>query len=274
LEHHKNYWDGVARRTPVGQDYDDLLAQHYKQSHLDLILGWIDFSNKQTVLKTDLFAEARCPTRSFSWEILKLNDEFIGIDISSEISQEAKKTAAMFSLNQFSHWATCDVRSLPFRENSFDVIISDSTLDHYNQSSDIMVALKELFRTLKPGGTLCITMDNKTNLTEPLFRLWILTGLAPFYIGKTYSMRQLREAVEKTGLEVMDYCTLIHNPRFFTKVMISMLRRIFPKQCERWIKRRFDFFDSLGDKKTKYLTAQFIAVKAIKRANNSGQLFV
>jgi ubiquinone/menaquinone biosynthesis C-methylase UbiE len=263
MEHNDHYWDEVAQKTPVGQDYDELLANHYKQSHLRLFTKWIDFSQSHSLLKTDLFAEARCPSRSFSWDLMKLNGGLTGIDISGEICQEARNHALNYSKNP-SHFITCDVRSIPFQDGSFDVIISDSTLDHYKNTKDIKVALKELSRTLKPGGTLCITLDNKTNFTEPLFRLWILLGFAPFYIGKTYSIKQLKRAIQETGLEITDCQGLIHNPRFFTKLMISILRRLFPKDCENWMNKSFNYFDSLESKKSRYLTAQFIAVRAVK----------
>ena len=119
-------------------------------------------------------------------------------------------------------------------------------------------------RTLKPGGTLIITLDNGSNFTEPLFRLWIRLGLAPFFIGQTYSIRELRQALVRIGMQIIDETAIIHNPRFFTKLIVAMLRRIFPKQCDRWTEAMLKYFDSLEHKITKYFTAQFIAVKATK----------
>jgi SAM-dependent methyltransferase len=251
--------------VPVGQDFDILLANQYRSAHLNLINGWIDLSKKTSVLKTDLFAEAMCPTRSFFWGLLKLNPEITGMDISPEICLKAKQMSLTNCAAARPEFSACDLRYLPFENSSFDVVISDSTLDHYRDKKEIKAALKELVRVLKPGGALIVTMDNKTNITEPLFRLWIAVGLSPFYIGKTYSMKELKKAVEQLGLNIDDSQTLLHNPRFFTKLIISILRRAAPGKCEKWTIRLLNYFDSLGSKNTRFLTAQFIAVKAVKK---------
>ena len=77
------YWDIKVRKTPVGQDYDALLAEHYQRTHMNLLARWAHFTNGQAILKTDLFAEAVCPSRSFLWGILRLGGNLIGIDIST-----------------------------------------------------------------------------------------------------------------------------------------------------------------------------------------------
>ena len=264
MVHNSNYWNSIAEKIPKGQDYDVLLAEHYRISHLNLLTRWIDFSKQQKILKTDLFAEALCPERSFVWEILKTPCDFTGIDISPDICQKAGEMASILVPGSFPVLISCDLRKLPFADNSYDVIISDSSLDHYSNSSDIEVAIRELFRILKPGGSLVITMDNKTNLTEPLFRIWILLNLAPFFIGKTYSMQELKRSLENNGFEVLDSAPLIHNPRFFSKFFANTLRRYFPDKCEFLIRKQLGFYDSLDNKLTKYLTAQFVAAKAKK----------
>jgi ubiquinone/menaquinone biosynthesis C-methylase UbiE len=267
LDHNYDYWDNIARKTPVGQDYDSLLAEHYRRAHLDLISGWTVLSAQQAVLKTDLFAEAKCPSRSFSWEILRRCNHVIGIDISPEICLQAEQRSTNLIPGKSLDCVSCDLRKLPFTDGTFDLIISDSTLDHYKVKQDIIIALRELKRVLKPGGTMIITMDNGSNFTEPLFRLWIFLGLAPFYIGKTYRMKELQKALTGIGLEIVNTDYLIHNPRFFTKLIIAIFRRISPRKCERWIKRSLSFFDGLNKRSTRSLTAQYIAVKPVKPLN-------
>jgi SAM-dependent methyltransferase len=259
-----SYWDSIARKIPIGQDYDKLLAEHYRRAHLSLISGWTVLSSHLSVLKTDLFAEAVCPSRSFTWEILKACGSITGIDISSQICEQAAQTSANLLPGHTLTCVTCDLRQMPFAGDSFDIIISDSTLDHYKCKKDIEIALKELIRVLKPGGTIVVTMDNKTNFTEPLFRLWIILGMAPFFIGKTFSMRELKKAISGNGLEISDSDYLIHNPRFFTKLMISIFRRVSPRKSDGWINRALRFFDSLNNRATRSLTGQFIAVKVVK----------
>jgi ubiquinone/menaquinone biosynthesis C-methylase UbiE len=261
--HKANYWGQVANKMANGQKFDEFLAEEYRRNHLKLLTRWTDVTTSQRILKTDLFAEALCPSRAFLCDILKINRNLIGIDISAEITSQAKARRAQCTTNS-AEYINCDVRHLPFVSNSFDLIISDSTLDHFRHENEIVTALSELSRILKPGGTLVITMDNKGNITEPLFRLWISFGLAPFFIGKTYSIRELKHALTAVGLFITDTTAIIHYPRFLTKMGIRLFRKISPSRFDQLIRRGLDLFDSLENNKTKYLTALFIAAKAVK----------
>jgi ubiquinone/menaquinone biosynthesis C-methylase UbiE len=258
------YWGQVAGKLVNGQVFDELLAEQYRRVHLALLAKWTDSISDQTVLKTDLFAEAMCTSRAFLWDILQRKSNVIAIDISAEISSKAKTKTTHYTPNTPAEYITCDVRQLPFANNSFDLIVSDSTLDHFLHKNEIVTALSDLARILKPSGTLIITMDNKGNITEPLFRLWIRLGLAPFFIGKTYSIRELKRAMAEVGLCIKDTTAIIHNPRFFTKLIVTIIRRIEPARINKLINRLLNFLDSFENKKTKYLTAQFIAAKAMK----------
>lgn len=258
------YWDQTLKKLANGQKFDELLAEQYRLNYLNLIERWADLSSSKVILKTDLFAEALCTHRAFSGDMSKANANVVGIDVSSEIVHRAMTIAMQYASNSPLRYAICDVRCLPFNTNSFDLIISDSTLDHFRKKGDIITALNEFSRVLKPGGILVITMDNKTNLFEPFFRLWILFGLAPFYSGYTYSIKELKEALVKAGLNVTDTTSIIHNPRFFTRIMITLLRKVMPATFDNRIRKHLLFLDSLEYRKTKYLTAQFIAARAIK----------
>lgn len=257
------YWGRIAKKIKVGQDFDQLLAEQYRRVHLDLLTSWADITNGQIILKTDLFAEAMCPSRAFLWDVLKTNNNIIGIDVSVEIVSRAKVRAEQCAAIP-AEYINCDLRRLPFTSNSFDIIISDSSLDHFNDKSEIATALSELSRVLKPGGTLIITLDNRDNLTEPFFRLWIWLGLAPFFIGRTYTIKELKQALDRVGLYVINSTAIIHNPRFFTKKVINFLRKVETTRFNYWIRRGLVFLDSLENRKTRYLTAQFIAAKAVK----------
>lgn len=61
-----------------------------------------------------------------------------------------------------------DGRMLPFPSSTFDVVLSTSTLDHFDERGEITVALTELARVLRPDGRLFVTPDNPAN---PLLRV-------------------------------------------------------------------------------------------------------
>jgi len=261
------YWDQIADNLAKRYEFGEPLAEQYRRVHFNLIERWVDLKSIRRILKTDLFAEGLDPSRAFLWDVMKNNSDVVGIDISPGITSRAKTVTAKYAPISPAKYLACDVRHLPFASNTFDLIISDSTLDHFHNENEIIKALFELSRVLKPGGTLFITMDNKSNITEPLFRLWIFFRLSYFFIGKTYSVNELKAALSEAGLRVTDTTAIIHNPRFFARRLISLLHKGNPSRFNRFLRRVLIAFDGLEGWKTKYLTAQFIAAKAIKPSN-------
>lgn len=67
-------------------------------------------------------------------------------------------------------WSAADALQLPFENNSFDAIVSGFLMRNVG---DIQQALKEQYRTLKPGGRVVIldTTKPKRNLLSPL--IWL-----------------------------------------------------------------------------------------------------
>lgn len=258
------YWNSISSELPEGENYDVLLAEHYGRAHLRLIQKWLGSKASGLILKTDLFAEGISPSRAFLWDILKNGNSVVGIDISIDIVSRTISNTRRILPGTLLHGIACDLRQLPFSSNSFDAIISDSSLDHFHNKSDITTSINELSRVIKPKGIIIITMDNKHNFTEPLFRLWIWLKLSPFFIGKTISLRKLKKSLCSAGLQVTDTAAIIHNPRFFTKLIIKLLRRTGGSKNDKIISALLALFDKLENTRTKYLTAQFIAVRAVK----------
>jgi SAM-dependent methyltransferase len=54
-----------------------------------------------------------------------------------------------------------DAQSLPFADNSFDILVSCETIEHLPQ---VQSALAEMFRVTRPGGRLFLTTPNYFNL--------------------------------------------------------------------------------------------------------------
>src|SRR5262249_61400915 len=92
-----------------------------------------------------------------------------------------------------------DVPSLPFRANAFDVIVSNSTLDHFPDARHIDDTLAELYRVLKPGGTLVVTLDNPQSLSMLVGAFKRMLRPDPFFLGSTLSRRRLATALGKIG---------------------------------------------------------------------------
>lgn len=107
------------------------------------------------VLKTDVFEDAYGPDHLLP-SLFPDARTRIGLDWAHSVVHHAR-----------ARWPTepiaflvGDVRRLPVRPGSIDVIYSNSTLDHFGSAAEFRSALKELADALVPGGRLIITVDN------------------------------------------------------------------------------------------------------------------
>lgn len=259
-------WDLTAERYRGGKFMDPLLAQQFRRVHLHLCRTWAPDVENPRVLKTDVFGEATCPPRAFSWDIGS-PDNLVSVDISFDLTRTAHENAAQLGYGSATY-VTGDARTLPFADDSFDLVVSDSTLDHFHASTDIGQGIRELARVLRPGGVLIITLDNPTNIAEPLFRAWIAAGRSPYFIGKTLSARALQHAMRRAGLEVTHSTGIIHNPRFFAKASMRLLRQAQPPYYETIAEQMIRAHDSLERLPTRLFTAQFVAARGVKTATD------
>lgn len=262
------YWDGVAMRWATMSYTNELLAEHKRKTYLSLVAKWAKITSSQRILKTDLFEEA-FDSEQFSFDLAEFNNNILGIDISREMVRRAKGNARQYGVT--GEYLCGDVRQLPFRNNSINLVISNSTLDHFPDESSIIAALQELQRVLCVGGTLILTIDNKDNLTYPPYvftRIWMRLGLAPYFIGKTMSPKELRHALEESGFSVEEITAIFHYPHPDALVRGSerFLRWLGKGKFDNAIREILNFLDKLETKRTKYLTGRYIAVKAVKVA--------
>jgi len=262
------HWDRISKKWPQKGYSNELLAEHKRKTHLSLIARWADLSRNQRILKTDLFEEANGPDQ-FLFDLARANNDVIGIDVSSEMAGQARRQARHYRVDA-GNYLCCDVRRLPFRDNSLDLVISNSTLDHFPNEADIIIALRELRRVLRDGGNLILTLDNKNNLTYPpyiLMRLWMRLGLAPYFIGKTLSLARLKQALEDMGFNVEESTAIFHypHPDGVVRFLERALRKLSCGRLDNAIRRWLASLDRLETKRTRYLTGRYIAVKAVKR---------
>jgi glycosyltransferase involved in cell wall biosynthesis len=250
-----------TRRERNGSWYmDPLVAAQKRAVHLEWIRRNVPAQQSVVVLKTDAFEEAYGDDALLS--SLPEPSLAIGMDIDCATVHRAAQRehsvpAALLA---------ADVRDLPFADASIDVVVSNSTLDHFSRKEDIDISIRELARILKPGGRLLITFDNPRNLLYQLFRgvaHW--TGLS-FRLGHTLGRRRLLAALESAGLEVRATDWLIHNPRFVSTLLFLSARRWGGRYAARIVAGLLRVFAALGHLPTRSMTACFVAACAEKPA--------
>jgi len=210
------------------------------------------------LLKTDLFDEVA--SRGVVHTLIASGVCVTGIDISPTVVAEAA------SRNTGLHALTADVRSLPFGDASFDAVFSGSTLDHFDEAHDVQRALVELYRVLRPGGRLVLTMDNPSNpiiriRNGPMLSLLRRIGIVPYQVGHTLRPRELIASVRAAGFRVNTATAVMHCPRVLA-VACSRLVGLMPRACQHAFLRGLGACEALEHLPTRWLTGHYIAVCA------------
>lgn len=255
-----DYWDSVARGKK-NHHLEKNIALYKRDEHLRLIKQWSGGSSVRTVLKTDLYEEA-FGNDDFLPCLLKEYGNIFGMDISREISNKAKNNLKDSHSGPIS-CVVSDIRKCAFRDESFDLIISNSTIDNL-RSSDSSTALSELRRVLKPKGTLILTLDNRNN---PLYFLGYqiekLLSFNGYYQGKCYSIKEAKSLALKNNFKIDDITSIVHIPTPFNKMAV-LAEKAGLKFLEKPIRYAINRFSKLGGRRSKFLTGWFIALRLVK----------
>jgi ubiquinone/menaquinone biosynthesis C-methylase UbiE len=267
------YWDSIATERLPHRVLNPVLDEHKKIIHEQLLARWGEIKPGTRVLKTDLFEEATGPDQLL-FNLCAKSGRAVGMDISNQIASRARQKAAASGIGGV-ECLCCDVRRLPFRSGSFDLIFSGSTLDHFPTEAEIIVSLKELTRILKPGGVFILTIDNKNSLTYPpysVMRAWMRLGFSPYFIGRTLSLRQFRKLSAEIGLDIVESTAIFHfpHPDILMKKIVRFCRKVSGGRLDGAIMNGLQLLDRLGNTPLKYLTGRYLALKMVKKQEVQG----
>ncbi len=105
-----------------------------------------------------------------------------------------------------------DAAKLPFRAASFDAIISNHSLEHFDNLNG---ALEEIGRVAKPSGSLYVAVPDASTITDRVYR-WVARGgghVNPFVSADELAFRLERE----TGLRHVGTRTLCTSLSFLNR---------------------------------------------------------
>lgn len=256
-----NYWDSITKEIK-GYQLERNIAIYEKYEYIKLIKKWNKGLNGKKILKTDLYEEAFTGNHFLFW-LTRQNANVFGIDISHEIVKKSQLYPGRIN-GYLKNCITSDIRRCAFRDESFDLIISNSTLDNL-VAQDATMALAELKRILKPKGILILTLDNGHN---PLYCLgyaiekFLKTN--KYYQDQCYSIKKAKTLAEQNNFVIQDITAIVHIPTPFNKIAI-FLQKINGRVFQKFIRYCISLFSRLGNKRTKLLTGWYIALKLIKK---------
>jgi SAM-dependent methyltransferase len=254
-------WNALARAWRASGP-QTLWRKHSDAVNRALLARWMPEQSGARLLKTDAFDEA------FGSGIIDFLAErvqhVIAIDVAEEVLRAALARRSALAAVQ------ADVRRLPFADASVDIVVSNSTLDHFNSIEQIVRSLQELARVLSPGGRLILTMDNPAN---PIVRLrnalpfgWLFwMGLVPYRVGVTVGAKQLKVLLSRRDFDNVETTAILHCPRVLAVPLAGLLDRYGSERAKEWFQRFLMMMERLGGLSTRFRTGHFVAVRAVKR---------
>lgn len=175
------------------------------ESHLDLLINMVDakMGNKILDLGTGTGYIAFPLAKKYS------NSIVIGLDIVTETMKRNKRKAYEEDIKNLS-FISYDGINFPFLDNTIDTIITRYALHHF---PDINHSFKEMYRIMKPNGSLIIS-DPTPNINDNCHFVDKFMQMKPDGHIKFYSLNEYKEMLEYIGFHFMsNKTTTIRFPR-------------------------------------------------------------
>jgi SAM-dependent methyltransferase len=153
-----------------------------------------------------VFVETGCGTGESSVKVPRRNRQFVGIDFSPIALEQAQSTGCFDSL------LCADLFQLPLPQGSVDGIWNLGVMEHF-QRIEILQALSEFRRILKPGGTIVLFWPAEGNLSRwalapvEFLRSSITRQTFRFFPDEVSRMRSREEAratLSEAGFTVLE----------------------------------------------------------------------
>jgi ubiquinone/menaquinone biosynthesis C-methylase UbiE len=143
-------------------------------------------------------------------ERLQAYGEVTGTDYSLKRLQYCREEG-------FQYIAQTDLRRIPFKDNTFDLVTTIDTIEHIQEDAQ---AIREIHRVIKPGGMIALTV--------PAFML--LWGSHDVNQGhfKRYRVQEMTWLLEQTGFEIVK-ATYAEFLWFFPLLVIRKLKALKDK---------------------------------------------
>jgi len=123
-------------------EYDYALFEYYRSAKV------ISFLEQAGVKMGGRLLDAGCGGGGMPLSFAEEAREVVAIDLAPRFDDAGHKLAAERGVRNL-HFARADGQALPFKDASFDMVLSHAVIEHV---ADAQLYLKELARVLKPGG--------------------------------------------------------------------------------------------------------------------------
>lgn len=185
---------------------------------------WTIFHSK--ILKEELsyllpnsqFLEAGCGVGQWCFYANKLGHRAVGVDIAENTIQKLNRFISNNEEYRNIKFIVDDLTHSKLESNQFDFITSLGVIEHFRDS---LPMLRELYRLLKPGGRIFISVPNlfaMQTITRPLTRL---LGFWQLGYEKSYSPRGIIREIRRVNFKPLK-SGILPSGRLFGRVLNSL----------------------------------------------------
>ncbi len=137
--------------------------------------------------------ELGCGTGSFTRELARSDAEVVAIDVSPELLEIARANCSAPNVQ----YQIQNAYALNYPEGAFDSIVGSSVLHHL----EVEAAIRDMYRVLKPGGTIYFTEPNMLNPQIAIQKNipWIKRRLGDSPDETAFFRWPLQRLLEQTG---------------------------------------------------------------------------
>jgi len=247
----------------------DTIAKDYLPSYSDE--SWLGYPFRiRKARALELFdkdggqvLDVGCGPGIMASDLVERGCDFWGIDSSSEMVNQAKLN---FGSHDKTHFSVGAAENLCFADGTFDAVVCMGVIEFVDNDE---LALSEMVRVLRPGGTLIVAFSNKispfrlwrdyifypaTSLVRPIVYRYAKRPRKPHIKQRTYMEGAVSTSLAELGCEVADLVYCYYN------VFLAPLEHVFP-HLSTVVSQRLEF---LGRGNLRRLGGGFI-VKATKR---------
>lgn len=137
--------------------------------------------------------ELGCGTGYFTRELARSGGKIVAIDVSPELLEIARTNCSPPNVR----YELQNAYQLSYADAVFDSVVGSSVLHHL----EIEAALREIYRVLKPGGTMCFTEPNMLNPQIAIQKnvAWVKRKLGDSPDETAFFRWPLRSLLERIG---------------------------------------------------------------------------
>lgn len=190
-------------KNQLEEIWDSVPVDYYQQSVRNSPLQRLWHTNK---LKTLCSLIDNSPKKiidvgcASGWFLSQVHSKFpsaqcVGVDVYKKAINWGKVQYPYLTLQ------TADVHKLPYKDNSFDVVISAEVLEHV---VDPIKVLKEMKRVATPSGIIVIEMDSGNWLFHLVWKIWTKAKGKVWHDAhiQIYNADILKKDIQKAGLTI------------------------------------------------------------------------